>query len=183
MKSQQPRERDVDVARTDAAADAVPWLSAEQQEQWRAIGTMVMTLPGVLDAQLRRDAGVNSFEYQVLAALSEAPSRTLVLSDLAVLARGSLSRLSHALTRLERAGHVTRAACTDGGVRRNEATLTDAGHARLESIAPGHVREVRRLVVDAMTPGQLAALADASRAVTAAIAADPPEECLGGDVC
>ncbi|UZN04198.1 MarR family winged helix-turn-helix transcriptional regulator [Cellulomonas sp. S1-8] len=172
-----------DAAPADVTDAAVPWLSAEQQEQWWEVATLVMTLPGLLDAQLRRDAGVNLFEYHVLAALSEVPSHTLVLSDLAALARGSLSRLSHALTRLERAGYVTRAACTDRGVRRVEATLTAAGYARLERIAPGHVREVRRLVVDAITPEQLAALADASRAVNAAIDADPHEECTGGDAC
>ncbi|MFC0644521.1 MarR family winged helix-turn-helix transcriptional regulator [Cellulomonas phragmiteti] len=163
------------------ADDAVPWLSEREQECWRAIATLATTLPAALDAQLRRDAGVNAFEYHVLAGLSEAPARTLVLSDLAALARGSLSRLSHALTRMERAGYVTRAACSEGSVRRIEATLTDAGLARLEAIAPGHVREVRRLVVDALTPEQLDALADASRAVNAAIAADPPEACTGDD--
>jgi hypothetical protein len=55
---------------------------------------MTMRLLPALDAQLRRDAGVSHFEYEGLAALSEAPERTLRMSDLAVLAEGSLSRLS-----------------------------------------------------------------------------------------
>src|SRR5690349_7364715 len=101
-----------------------------------------MTLPGALDAQLKRDAGVNSFEYHLLARLSMAPARTLALSDLAEQAQGSLSRLSHAITRLERAGWVERRTCTDQG-RRVEARLTDAGWAKVEDMAPGHVREAR----------------------------------------
>ena len=70
-----------------------PWLTPEQQREWRALLALLMTLPAAMDAQLKRDAGVNAFEYQLLAALGEAPDRTRVLSDLATLAQGSLSRI------------------------------------------------------------------------------------------
>jgi DNA-binding MarR family transcriptional regulator len=155
----------------------VPWLSPSQLRDWRSLVALFMTLPPALDAQLKRDAGLNAFEYHVLAALSEACERTLVLSDLAELAQGSLSRLSHAITRLERSGWVERRTCTHEGGRRTEARLTDAGMARLEEIAPGHVREARRLVVDVLTPEQLTALGDAARAITAATMAEAPEAC------
>ncbi len=46
--------------------------------------------------QLRRDAGIGHFEYQVMALLSEAPSSTLRMSELAMMAEGSLPRLSQA---------------------------------------------------------------------------------------
>jgi DNA-binding MarR family transcriptional regulator len=110
----------------------------------------------------------------VLAGVSEAPHRALVLSDLCVLAQGSLSRLSHAITRLERAGWVERRDCANRG-RRVEARLTDAGMAKLEQIAPSHVREVRRLVLDVLSPGQLTALGEAARLITAATMAEAPE--------
>jgi DNA-binding MarR family transcriptional regulator len=158
----------------DPAPTEVPWLSAEQQRDWRALVTMLMTLPGALDAQLRADSGFNLFEYHVLAALGEAPGRRLVMSDLAEMSRGSLSRLSHAVARLEREGLVVRSACSDGR-RRMEATLTDAGWNRLVEAAPGHVREARRLVVDPLAGDQLAALAEAARVVVGAI--DPGSEC------
>lgn len=170
-------------ASATAADQDAPWLSEAQQRDWRALFALIMSLPPTLDGQLKRDAGVNVFEYQVLAALSEAPGRTLVLSNLAERAQGSLSRLSHAVTRLERSGWVERRSCTVGGGRRIEARLTDAGRARLEEIAPGHVREVRRLVVDALTPEQLVALGDAARAITAATAAGVPEPCALLDDC
>lgn len=154
----------------------VPWLSEEQQQDWAALMALVMTLPPALDAQLKRDAGVNSFEYHVLARLSMAPDRTLVLSELAEQAQGSLSRLSHAITRLERAGWVERRACADRG-RRVEARLTEAGLAKLVATAPGHVREARRLVVDVLTPAQLVALGRAARAITAVTMVGEPEAC------
>jgi DNA-binding MarR family transcriptional regulator len=162
---------------SDAAPTDAPWLSPEQQRDWRALLGLIMTLLPALDAQLKRDAGVNAFEYQVLAALSEAPERTLVLSNLAERAQGSLSRLSHAITRLERAGWVVRRSCTLGGGRRTEARLTEAGFAKLDEMARGHAREVRRLVIDVLTAEQLAGLGDAARAITDAATADAPEAC------
>ena len=167
----------------DTLEDDVLWLSPDQQRDWRALITLLMALPPALDAQLRRDAGVNAFEYHVLAALSDAPDRTLVLSDLAVLAQGSLSRLSHAITRLERSGWVERRSCADRGGRRMQARLTDAGFSKLEAVAPGHVREARRLVVDALTPEQFTALGDAARAIVAATTAQAPEACENGGDC
>ena len=167
-----------DTTRKAAEAEQdVNWLSAEQLHEWQSLVTLLMTLPAAMDGQLRRDAGVNLFEYHVLAALSAAPNRTLVLSDLAVLAQGSLSRLSHAITRLERAGWVVRRSCTDGGSRRTEARLADAGWAKLQDIAPGHVRQARRLVIDVLAPEQLTALGDAARAITAATVTQAPPSC------
>lgn len=164
-----------DTASATAAAGDVSWLSPDQQRHWRALVALIMTLPPTLDAQLRRDAGVNVFEYHILASLSDAPDRTLVLSDLAVLAQGSLSRLSHAITRLERSGWVERRSCPDRGSRRTQARLTDAGFAKLEGVAPSHVRQARRLVVDVLTHEQFAALGDAARAIVAAATAEAPE--------
>jgi DNA-binding MarR family transcriptional regulator len=156
---------------SDAAdSDEVPWLDDGQLQDWRSLMGMLMTLPAALEAQLKRDAGVNVFEYHVLASLSDAPDGTRLMSHLAGLAQGSLSRLSHAVSRLERAGWVTRRSCGGAG-RRTEAILTEAGRRKLEEIAPGHLREVRRLVVDALTPEQLTALGAAARVVMAK--ADP----------
>jgi len=154
-----------------------PWLSADQQRDWRALVELLQTLPPAMDAQLKRDGGVNTYEFQVLACLAEAPEHTLGLSDLAASARGSLSRLSHALTRLERAGWVERRSCADRSARRMEARLTESGLAKLDQVAPGHVSEARRLVVDVLTPEQLAALGDAARAIAAACAQEAPAEC------
>ena len=79
-------------------------------------------------------------------------------------ARGSLSRLSHAVSRLERAGWVERRSCGGAG-RRTEARLTDKGWQQIRQTAPGHVREVRRLVIDALTGDAFAISAVGERAV------------------
>lgn len=166
-----------------AAADDVAWLSAEQKHEWRVVVELLAVLPVALDAQLKRDAGMNLYEFQVLASLSEAPGQTLGLSDLAETARGSLSRLSHALTRLERSGLVERRACTERAGRRAEARLTEAGTARLRQIAPGHVAEVRRLVVDVLSATQLSELGDIARAINAVTRAETPSACHEANGC
>ncbi|NHA66939.1 winged helix-turn-helix transcriptional regulator [Phycicoccus sp. CMS6Z-2] len=143
--------------------------------EWRSLMALVTRLPSALDAQLKRDAGLNGFEYHVLAALSDAPDHTLPLTDLAGRSRGSLSRLSHAVTRLENAGWLTRERCTGGGPSRVEARLTAAGVEKLQDCAPGHVREVRRLVVDVLTPDELRALGHAARTVVRAAGLDPAD--------
>lgn len=156
----------------EAVPDDVPWLSPVEMRNWLALVDLLATLPPALDAQLKRDAGVNSYEYQVLALLSDAPHRTIGLRDLAESTQGSLSRLSHAITRLQRSGWVERHSSIEPGGRRINARLTDAGLAKLEAVAPGHVRESRRLVVDVLTPEQFEALGHAARAITAAIVAE-----------
>lgn len=146
-----------------------PWLSPDQLQEWVAVMGLVMTLPASLDAQLRRDTGLNLFEYHVLVELAEGQGRTRVMSELATHTRGSLSRLSHAVSRLEAAGWVERRSCGGAG-RRTEAHLTAAGWEKLQESAPGHVREARRLVVDALTGEELAALGAAARRIVAVTA-------------
>jgi DNA-binding MarR family transcriptional regulator len=158
----------VDVTDDRDVADE-PWLSSDQLQDWVAVMGLVMTLPASLDAQLRRDAGLNLFEYHVLVELAEARGRTRVMSELATVTRGSLSRLSHAVSRLEAAGWVERRACGGAG-RRTEARLTAAGWEKLQESAPGHVREARRLVVDALTAEQFEALGAAARRIVAVTA-------------
>ena len=100
------------------------WLDAEEAQAWRALAITMARLPAALDAQLRRDAGISHFEYQVLALLSEAPGRTLRMSALAAQAEGSLPRLSQVVARLEQRGWVRRTPDPADG-RYTLATLTD----------------------------------------------------------
>jgi DNA-binding MarR family transcriptional regulator len=145
------------------------WLSPDEQRAWIALMALVEVLPSTLDVQLKRDGGLNHFEYQVMAGLSEAPDRAIRMSDLALFASGSLSRLSHAVGRLERKGWVLRRSCpTDP--RYVEAVLTDAGAAFMTEIAPAHVAEARRLVIDVLSPRQVGQLEAIARSVVGAAA-------------
>jgi DNA-binding MarR family transcriptional regulator len=133
------------------------WLNDDEQRTWRRLGAMTMLLPAALESQLQRDAGLTHFAYWVLAMLSEAPGRSLRMSELAALAHGSQSRLSHLVSKLEERGWVRRERVGGDG-RGHVAVLTDAGYDLLVATAPGHVDEVRRLVFDALTSEQLQAL-------------------------
>ena len=144
------------------------WLDAEESQAWRALARALVGLPAALDAQLRRDAGISHFEYQVLAHLSEAPGRTLRMSALATLAEGSLPRLSQVVARLEQRGWMRRTPDPVDG-RYTLAILTDEGRAKLTEAAPGHVQEVRRLVLDPLTKTQTRQLREISRRIMRAI--------------
>lgn len=130
------------------------WLTADEQAAWRSIVALLFRLPGALDAQLQKDAGISNFEYGVLSGLSEAPEGTLRMSDLAAMSNGSLSRLSHVVSRLEARGWVRREPCPGDG-RFINAVLTGEGWAKVTATAPGHVAAVRRFLVDVLTPEQL----------------------------
>jgi len=149
------------------------WLDADESCAWLELVQLVSWLPAALDAQLTRDADVTSFEYAILAVLSEAPERTRTMSNLALLANGSLSRLSHVVKRLEARGWVRRSRSADSGRVKN-AVLTDAGHAKVVASAPGHVAEVRRLTVDRLTRTQLRQLTAIGRRLNSARADRQP---------
>lgn len=133
----------------------VPWLSPEEKSAWLALTALLTKLPGALDAQLSRDAGLTFFEYMVLGMLAEAEDGQLRMSSLADLTNGSLSRLSHVARRLEKQGLITRRPDPADG-RATLAVLTEEGRGRVEKAAPGHVLHARQLVVDAASAEDLA---------------------------
>ena len=133
------------------------WLNDDEQAAWRRLVAVVELLPGVLDSQLRRDAELTHFEYSVLAMLSEAPQRTLRMTALAAQTSATLPRLSHVVQRLEGRGLVERFPCPQDG-RATNARLTPNGWGKVRGAAPGHVAQVRRRVIDALTPEQVTQL-------------------------
>ena len=143
--------------------DDTRWLTAEERAAWVRLLAVVELLPGVLDSQLRRDAGLSNFEYHVLAMLSEAPERTRRMSSLAAQTSATLPRLSNVVRRLEDRGLVERSTPPDD-LRASDVRLTEAGWEKVKATAAGHVTHVRQNVIDALTPdqiGQLTAVADA----------------------
>src|SRR3954447_9915202 len=93
---------------------------------WVRLAAVLQLLPAALDGQLRRDAQLTHFDYYVLAMLSEAPERTLRMTQLAANTTATLARLSHVVNRLETRGLLERFPCpTDR--RATNARLTEAG--------------------------------------------------------
>ena len=141
----------------DTASTAT--LEGDDLETWSSLATVLEWLPAALDAQLTNDAELTHFEYGILYALDAAEGSTLRMSTLAGYANSSLSRLSRAVSRLERRGWVSRSPDPSDG-RTTLATLTDDGSAAVDSATPGHAALVHELVLDRLTAAQKRQLRD-----------------------
>ncbi|MET9391399.1 MarR family transcriptional regulator [Streptomyces sp. NPDC006624] len=153
------------------------WLTDEEQRVWRSFMDGVTLLDDHLDRQLQRDAGMPHIYYGLLVKLAEAPRRRLRMTELAMLAKITRSRLSHAVARLEKNGWVRREDCPDDK-RGQFAVLTNEGYEVLRQTAPGHVEAVRQAVFDRLSPEQQKSLGDIMRIIAEGL---QPEE-AGADL-
>jgi DNA-binding MarR family transcriptional regulator len=154
-----------------AMASAPRWLEPSEQHTWRAFLEAAQRLLERLDRELVRDVGLPLAYFQILAMLSEAPDRTLRMSDLAERTWSSRSRLSHAVDRLEEKGLARRVGCPSD--RRGAfAQLTDAGFAVLEAAAPSHVESVRQHLFDQLSQHQVEALHEISSTIATHLGSD-----------
>lgn len=135
----------------------VRWLDDEQQTAWRSFVTGNSRFFEALSAAHDADLDLSLGEYTLLVQLSEQPDRTQrmsVLADGLVLSR---SRLTRTVARMEQRGLVSRCP-VDRDRRGVNCRMTDRGYTALKVAAPGHVRAVRRLLVDVLEPEEMAAL-------------------------
>lgn len=102
--------------------------------------------------------------YSVLLHLSEAPDRTLRITELANRAYLSGSRTTRLVSELIADGLVAKERNADDG-RGFDVTLTDDGFAVLERAYPVHLRSVRTRVMDPVDPAALSCFADAVTAI------------------
>lgn len=132
------------------------WLSEDEQRAWRTH----LNVSRLLAHQLERDLqpfGLTMNDYEILVNLSESDDHRMRMSDLAAATLQSKSRLSHQITRMERANLVRREHCPSDK-RGLFAVLTEHGWETMRTVAPHHVESVRRHFVDLLTPDGLAAL-------------------------
>src|SRR5690349_20158760 len=143
---------------TTTTTTEVSWLTDREQQAWRSF----MSTTKLVLAELERGMaqhGLSGTDYGVLVCLSEAPRRRLRMSELSQQMLLEKSRLSHQITRMERAGLVRRESCPDD--RRGQfAVLTDEGWETIQRVAPHHVELVRAIFIDRLTPAQLAQLTE-----------------------
>ena len=147
------------------------WLDDGQMTAWVRLAAVLELLPGVLDTQLRRDAGLTHYEYYVMAMLSEAPKRTLRMTALAQQTNATLPRLSHVVKRLEDRDLIERFPCPEDA-RATNARLTPTGWKKIRATAPGHVATVREHVIDVLTPEQISQLAEITGAILKSVDPD-----------
>jgi DNA-binding MarR family transcriptional regulator len=150
---------------TQTSPSKTRWLSQDEQSAWRAFLAMQKLIRDRLERQLQQDAGMPMTYYVILAMLSEAPERTMRMTELASIAGTSQSQLSHAATRLEDSGWIERRRCLDDK-RGYLAVLTDEGFEVLTKAAPSHVESVRSVLFDALSPAQVRQLKEIADAVT-----------------
>ncbi|MEU5866478.1 MULTISPECIES: MarR family winged helix-turn-helix transcriptional regulator [unclassified Nonomuraea] len=138
------------------------WLTDDEQQAWRAFGLATRLLTDRLERDLMAAADMPPTYYELLVLLSEAPARTMRMSELAHWTNSKPSRISHAVNKLEQKGWVRREHYA-GDRRGWLAVLTDDGLDALRAAAPEHVASVREHLVDLLTEEQLRQLADISQ--------------------
>ncbi|MGR3938594.1 MarR family winged helix-turn-helix transcriptional regulator [Streptomyces sp. BRA346] len=162
-----PADADAETAAdagSDPAADEPRWLDDDEQRTWLAYIQASMLLEDHLDRQLQRDAGMPHVYYGLLVKLSWAPRHRMRMTELAEAAKITRSRLSHAITRMEKDGWVRREDCADDK-RGQNAVLTEKGFGVLKQTAPGHVEAVRSALFDRLSPEQIAQFGDVCRII------------------
>jgi DNA-binding MarR family transcriptional regulator len=143
---------------------ATPWLDDREAAAWRGFLRMQMHLEAALARQLAADSALSHQDYGVLVALSEAPEGRVRLFELAEALGWEKSRASHHVSRMAARGLVDKEPC-DEDRRGAFVVITPHGQATIEAAAPGHVRAVRELFVDRLSPAQLDQLRSIAEAV------------------
>jgi DNA-binding MarR family transcriptional regulator len=139
-------------------APAVQWLTAQEQHIWRGWLKLNTELASTLQRELQQDAGLSMQDYEVLVHLTDNPEGRIRVTELAGLLQWERSRVSHHIKRMEHRGLVGRSECSEDG-RGAFVVITPEGRAAIEEAAPGHVMAVRRLMFDALSEEEKAALA------------------------
>jgi DNA-binding MarR family transcriptional regulator len=131
----------------------------EELRIWRDFIETADALRSELSARLQSESSLSPGDYAVLLALSEADGQRLRSSELASTIGWERSRLSHHLGRMERRGLVRREECVTDN-RGAEIVLTTDGADAFRRASIPHLRAVRELFVDALSPDQLTAAGD-----------------------
>lgn len=153
------------------------WLTDAEEQLWRRWLTLNRLVPAALHHDLQADSGLSLADFEVLVQLTDTAEGRLRVGDLAQLMQWERSRVSHQVTRMERRGLVTRVDCTQDG-RVAYVAITPQGREAIEKAAPSHLRTVRRLVFDVLTPAELAGFEIAVDKLLAATRAERIEAAL-----
>jgi DNA-binding MarR family transcriptional regulator len=150
------------------------WLDASQQADWRAYIVGTTLLMDTLDRELRQAHGISLGEYEILVRLSEREDRTMRMAQIADSMQHSRSRVTHTVSRMEKAGLIRRTASA-GDKRGVDACMTEDGWRLLQAAAHTHVTGVRTHFVDLARPDDFNALGRVMNAVSDQLVAENPE--------
>ncbi len=127
-----------------------------------------------LERELHAECDLPLTWYDVLVQLSAAPGGRLRMQQLARAVLLSKSRITRLVEAMEHVGLLVREPCPDDK-RGAEVALTPAGHARLRTAAPVHLRGVREHFMRHLSADQAHAVALALQTVEAAERAEPSQ--------
>jgi DNA-binding MarR family transcriptional regulator len=159
---------------TDIGGNETTWLDEDEQRSWRALLMGMTLLLDRLDDDLHRACDLSLVEYEILVRLSEREGRQMRMAQLADALAHSRSRVTHTITRMERAGLVVRSSSPEDG-RGVVASMTDKGYELLAGIAPMHVNGVRAHLVDLVSSEDFQAVGRVMNAVSDHLVAGHPE--------
>ncbi len=125
-----------------------------------------------LDADLRTRFDISLPEYEILVRLSENDG-AMRMAQLADSLAHSRSRVTHTITRMERAGLVERRNSAEDG-RGVVANLSERGFELLREAAHVHVTGVREYLIDLVSEEDFAALGRVMNAVSDHLISDRP---------
>jgi DNA-binding MarR family transcriptional regulator len=151
------------------------WLDAREDRAWRAFMHAHHQLNARLNRLLFQDSGLSAADYEILAVLSALPEGRMPAQEMGAQLRWEKSRLSHQVRRMQAQGLVAREP-NPADARSAMIVLLPAGRRAVEGAAPGHIRNVRRDMIDLFTPAELDTLADFNERILRHLAAEPCRE-------
>ena len=141
------------------------WLDEREMRAWQAFLIAGALVERRVEQQLK-EQGLSLLQHEVLVRLALAEDGELRMTELADSVVSSKSGLTYQIGQMEKAGLVRRRNCKFD-VRGVFACLTDAGRAKLDEVAPGHVATVRQYLIDILDGEQLDNLAETLEKVAA----------------
>lgn len=139
-------------------------LSAAEWAFWDSWMQAQRLLLREIDRTLQRDFGISKAEFSILVTLQGAPEGRMRVTELADSLDWEKGRVAHQLTRMERRGLLERSESGAVG-RRTGIALTETGRDVVERAVHDHGSNIRRLVLDRLSPEQAAAISAWSRQV------------------
>ena len=128
-------------------------LEPEEWEFWDVWMRAQALLTRELERGLQRDCDLSKAEFSVLVTLWQAAGREMRVGELAESLGWDKSRVAHQLTRMEKRGFVERTRYGSDG-RRAGIGLTAEGRRAARSAILVHGGNIRRHVLDSLTPEQ-----------------------------
>ena len=157
-----------------ADATTPKWLNPSEMKAWRRYIIASRRLLEALDSDLGAH-DLSMPDYEILVQLSEAPDRSMRMSELAANALLSRSRLSHRMKVMEEAGWVVREPCP-GDKRGYFAVMTPKGWKAIVAAAPDHVESVRMRFMDHLSKDDQQSLAEIFERIESSLRAEAMEQ-------